>query len=219
MGRCRWKCGFTGAVAWALVAIAGAPPSTSAAEMDPAIVTHFAQYSLPPPNAGVVIVCHGFGCKYRTEIAFEPADHHKLTEILAKGRASPQAERDAVAQAVAWFDRRVGPLAGTTTRVALADFRHLGDAHQFDCIDSSLNTTSWLVVLQELDLLKHHTVAAPVARGRILLRPPHATAVLVENTKPERWSVDIWTRSYGQLPEIMPLARWMEIDIWPWSNP
>src|SRR5205085_2379055 len=83
-----------------------------------------------------------------------------------------------VGQAVAWFDRLVGPAAGTESRVALADFRHYGDPHQFDCVDSSLNTTSVLAVLQQLNLLKHYHLAAPVARGHLInLRPPHATAV------------------------------------------
>jgi len=225
MGRCRRKRTFAGGgelalVASTLIAIMGASPSASAAEIDPAIAAHFAQYSLPTPNAGVVIICHGFGCAYRTEVALDPADHRKLAEILAKGRASPQAEREAVAQAVAWFDRRVGPVAGTTQRVALADFRHMGEAYQFDCVDASLNTTSALVVLQLLDLLKHHKVLAPVARGRGFdFRPLHATAVLIENAAPEQWSVDLWTRGYGQPPEIMQLSRWLQLDIWPWSNP
>ena len=108
------------------------------------IAAHFADYSLPVPTPSAVIVCHGFGCRYRTEVGLGEAEHRKLAEILAAGKASPQAELKAVGLAVAWFDRLVGPAAGTESRVALADFRHYGDPHQFDCVDSSLNTTSVL---------------------------------------------------------------------------
>ena len=60
-------------------------------------------------------------------------------------------------------------------------------------------------------LLKHHHLAAPVARGHLInLRPPHATAVLIENVSGEKWSVDLWTRNYGEPPEIMSLARWLD---------
>jgi hypothetical protein len=90
---------------------------------------------------------------------------------------------------------------------------YMFDPHQFDCIDASRNTTSLLLVLAELKLLRHHTVDVPVSRGYLLdTRPPHTTAVLKENNGGEQWAVDAWTRAYGQPPEIMPLARWRELE-------
>src|SRR6266851_7710938 len=80
----------------------------------------FAELSLPVPTTKLVVVCHGFGCQFHTQIALGNADRAKLGELLAPGRASPQAERRALAVATAWFDRRVGPAASTTRRVALA---------------------------------------------------------------------------------------------------
>jgi hypothetical protein len=199
-----------------LMVVGSALTPASGAQVNSVIAAHFADYSLPVPTPSAVIVCHGFGCQYRTEIRLGDTERRKLAEILATGKASPQAELKAVGQAVAWFDRLAGPVAGTESRVALADFRHYGDPHQFDCVDSSLNTTSVLAVLEQLNLLKHHHLAAPVARGHLInLRPPHATAVLIENGSGEKWSVDLWTRNYGEPPEIMPLARWLELDIWP----
>lgn len=55
-----------------------------------------------------------------------------MTSILNAGRASSQAERNAVAQAAAWFDRRIGPVTGTGNHVAPAHWRDSGDAGQFD---------------------------------------------------------------------------------------
>jgi len=169
----------------------------------------YSAYSVTPPTPATVFVCHGFGCKYRAEVDLTPGDRAKLAQILAAGRASPAAERKAIAAAGAWFDRRVGPAAGTTNHVARAGASYMFDVHQFDCIDSSRNTTSLLLLLDQLNLLRHHDVDAPEARGFLIDgRGPHATAVLVEKGTGTKWSVDAWTVGYGQAPEVMPLDRW-----------
>src|SRR5437667_2100323 len=145
MGRVRRSGRDAGGLPSALVllmVVGSALAPASGAQVNSVIAAHFADYSLPVPTPSAVIVCHGFGCRYRTEVGLGQAEHRKLAEILAAGKASPQAELKAVGLAVAWFDRLVGPAAGTESRVALADFRHYGDPHQFDCVDSSLNPTS-----------------------------------------------------------------------------
>ena len=186
-----------------------APAATSPNVVDAA----YGDFSVTPPTPSMVFVCHGFGCKYRDEVDLTAGDRAKLTQILAAGRASPAAERKAVAAAGAWFDRRVGPVAGTQNHVARAGAKYMYDVHQFDCIDTSRNTTSLLLVLDQLKLLRHHDVDAPEARGFFIDgRPPHATAVLVEKATGTKWSVDSWTVGYGQALEVMPLDRWKSID-------
>jgi hypothetical protein len=163
------------------------------------------------PN--VIFVCHGFGCKYRAELDLTGNDRAKLAQLLAAGKSSAAAERKAVAAAGAWFDRRVGPLAGTANHVARAGMKYMYDVHQFDCIDSSRNTTSLLLVLDQLKLLRHHDVDVPESRGYMFDgRPPHATAVLVERETGTKWSIDSWTVGYGQPLEVMPLERWKTLD-------
>jgi hypothetical protein len=200
-----------GAIA-ACVAVLQAFPAAAGGLPD-GLVNAYQELDLSPPSRDRVIVCHGFGCKFRSSVGLTAADHKALVGILNAGRASPEAERQAVAQAALWFDRRIGPVTGTVNHVARANWRYSGDARQFDCIDSSRNTTSLLLVIEELGLLRHHIVREPHARGMGFDgRPPHATAVLTERASSRRWSVDTWTRAYGQLPEIMPLERWVELD-------
>ena len=112
----------------------------------------------------MIFVCHGFGCKYRVELDLTPSDRAKLAQLLTAGKSTAEAERRAVAAAGAWFDRRVGPLAGTVNHVARAGMKYMYDAQQFDCIDSSRNTTSLLLVLDQLNLLRHHDVDVPESR-------------------------------------------------------
>ena len=188
-----------------------APPAY--ADTDSVFAATYRELSVSPPSIDAIIVCHGFGCKFRAELALTGADRATLARFLAGGAASAAAERRAIAAAGAWFDRRIGPVAGTVGHVARANREYMFDKGQMDCIDSSRNTTSLLLVLTQLKLLRHHTVAEPEARGFLLDgRGPHATAVLVENVTGTKWSVDSWTRAYGQAPEIMPLALWMTLD-------
>ena len=85
-----------------------------------------------------------------------------LSTMLAPGRASPTFERRAVATAIAWWDRRIGPVAGTTGRVDHAGIDETGDPGQMDSIDTSTNNTSLFLLLDQLKLLRHHQVEPPV---------------------------------------------------------
>jgi len=177
---------------------------------DAAIELAFTEVSLKLPTIALVTVCHGFGCTYRTEIGLGSGDRAKLSALLATGRASAPVERRAIATAVAWFDRRIGPQAGTTGRIARAGFLTRTGPGQMDCIDTSRNVTSLLLILDQLRLMKHHQVNGPVARGFLLDgRALHATAVLHETRSGKKWAVDNWTRSYGERPDVVPMERWM----------
>ena len=169
--------------------------------------------SIFPPSAQRMTVCYGFVCRRREILDFSAGDRSALTQILAAGRASAAAERAAVQKAVIWFDRRMGPVIGTNKRVAKADFRYFDDKHNFDCWDTTRNTTSLLLVLQEWGLLKYHVVGDPHYRGNALvLQTPHNTAVLVERATKVEWVVDMWPRSYLQPPDVMTVEKWVTED-------
>jgi hypothetical protein len=169
--------------------------------------------SIFPPSAQRMTVCYGFVCRRREILDFSAGDRSALTQILTAGRASAAAERAAVQKAVIWFDRRMGPVIGTNKRVAKADFRYFDDKHNFDCWDTTRNTTSLLLVLQEWGLLKYHVVGDPHYRGNALvLQTPHNTAVLVERATKVEWVVDMWPRAYLQPPDVMTVEKWVTED-------
>ncbi len=196
-----------------LLPLAMSAPLAGATDRDGVIAAAYGEFSISAPTPAGMTVCHGFGCKHRSEIAFGAADHAALVRMMAAGKASAAAERRAIGAAGAWFDRRIGPTAGTTRHVARAGYRHMFDKGQFDCIDTSRNMTGLLLLLEQLKLLRHHDVQEPQARGYLVDgRPPHVTAVLRDRVSGTEWAVDPWTRGYGQRPEIMPLAVWMTLD-------
>ena len=170
-------------------------------------------YSLSTPTPSLLTVCHGFSCQYRVQIALSGRDHAVLRGLMASGKSSAQAERHAIARAGAWFDRRIAAAAGTKGHVARAGVQYMNDKRQFDCIDSSRNTTSLLLVLNSLHLLRYHDIVSPVARGHLFDgRAPHVTAVIRDRATGTDWAVDSWTRGYGQSPEIVKLSIWQTQD-------
>ncbi len=188
-------------------------PSAKAVEMSAAVANLYSSVSIYPPSAKSMTVCYGFVCRRREILDFTGSDRSALTQIMAAGRASAAAERAAVQKAVVWFDRRMGPILGTNKRVAKADFRYFDDKHNYDCWDTTRNTTSLLLVLKEWGLLKHHAIGDPRYRGNTLvLQTPHNTAVLVDRATKVEWVVDLWPRGYLQPPDVMTVQKWVRED-------
>ena len=208
----RTRAGFARLLAALLVTVWGAFP-LEAAELSREVAALYSSVSIYQPSANSMTVCYGFVCRRREILDFSPGDRSALTQIMAGGRGSAAAERAAVQKAVIWFDRRMGPIIGTNKRVAKADFRYFDDKHNYDCWDTTRNTTSLLLVLQEWNLLKYHVVGDPHYRGNTLvLQTPHNTAVLVDRATKVEWVVDLWPRGYLQPPDVMPVTKWVTED-------
>jgi hypothetical protein len=212
-GRCETSAFCLSAVAFVGSMLTAAPAPAFAMQLSDPQAALYTTVSIFPPSAQRMTVCYGFVCRRRQILDFTASDRNELTHILAAGRASAAAERAALQKAVVWFDRRMGPVIGTDKRVAKADFRYFDDKHNYDCWDTTRNTTSLLLVLQEWGLLKYHVVGDPHYRGNALvLQTPHNTAVLVESATKVQWVIDMWTRGYSQPPDVMTVEKWVTQD-------
>ncbi|MEM8876934.1 MAG: hypothetical protein AAGD23_03575 [Pseudomonadota bacterium] len=159
-------------------------------------------------KAQYIVFCHGFGCHFETNVRVKGKLASELEEIMEHGEKSPAHEREAIKQAVAYFERHAARFAGTEDDIA-GNYEMEGNRSQLDCVDEARNTTRLLILLQREGLLKHHTVARIEGRGFVLdTRYPHNTAVIREKETGIRWSVDSWMRHNGDVPEVMTLARW-----------
>jgi hypothetical protein len=195
-----------GTLAFAVASVMLAP--AGAAEDDP-IASFYEGLQLEAPTTDTVVVCHGFGCRYHTEIDLSNADRLRLSTMLAPGRASPTFERRAVATAIAWWDRRIGPLAGTSNRVDNAGVDEIDDPGQMDSVDTSTNNTSLFLVLDALKLLRYHQIEPPASRGDPLdTGAPQTAAVLGEIDGDRKWAFDNWTQKFGEMPDVEPLDQW-----------
>jgi hypothetical protein len=189
------------------------PCSAQSIALRPQVEQLYTSVSIYPPSASSMTICYGFVCRRRHIHEFTPADRTALTQILGAGRANAAAERAALQKAVIWLDGRMGPILGTNKRVAKADFRYFDDKHNYDCWDTTRNTTSLLLVLQMWGLLKFHDIGDPHYRGNTLvLQTPHNTSVLVDRATRVEWVLDPWPRGYLQPPDVMTVAQWVKED-------
>ena len=182
----------------------------SAGELDFGIVKTLEHLALPVPDPANPVVCHGFGCAYRTPILLRNADRAQIKKLFGTARKNPEAERKAVAAAMAWFEKRVAAEAGTAKAKARAGLGSAGDPSQFDCLDKTSNTVGVLAIVNEMGLLRHHVIDAPESRGLITGGLPHTTAVVRERKSGQKWVVDGWTHNNGELPDVMPLETWRD---------
>jgi hypothetical protein len=164
--------------------------------------------SLNPQPSQILVVCHGFGCAYRNQFVLTPARVANLRAMLGAAHSAKE-ERRVLAKAVAWFDREGGRAAGTVGRIARAGAATKSGPSQMDCIDLTANITELLIVLDRNKLLRYHRVGEPVSRGLFVDgKQPHTTPVIVETATGTEWSVDSWTKAYGQAPDIMTISDW-----------
>ncbi|MEN3347528.1 MAG: hypothetical protein V7632_1163 [Bradyrhizobium sp.] len=205
------RAGFAGMLAAAMLMLLSAAPS-GATELSSGVAQLYTSVSIYPPSASSMTVCYGFVCRRRETLDFSAADRAALTKIMAAGRANAAAERAAMQKAVIWLDRRMGPILGTDKRVAKADFRANDDKHNYDCWDTTRNTTSLMLVLRSWNLFKFHDIGDPHYRGFSLGQTPHNTAVLVERATKVEWVVDLWPRGYLQPPDVMTVTQWVTED-------
>ncbi|MCP5368959.1 MAG: hypothetical protein H6907_07300 [Hyphomicrobiales bacterium] len=154
-------------------------------------------------------VCHGYGCRLSDHVRLSAADWISVRAAFAPPAADAAAERRRIAAAVALLERLSAPWAGTGDDGAEAHFLS-GGPGQMDCVDETLNTTTYLVMMADDGLLRWHRPGRPARRGRLVDGTwPHNTAVIEERATGRAWAVDAYFHANGQPPDIVPLDRWL----------
>lgn len=197
---------------WALACMAAV-----AAHAGQAYDELYRHYPLVQPlHPGNLAVCYDHGCESVRRIDLDDAHWETVTSPLAQAAADPAAEREQLRRAVAAFERVVGRLAGTADDRGgdLATFRTLRP--QLDCVDESINTTTYLTLLEDAGLLRWHSVEPRARRGYLLFGGFfHYSAVIREHATGQRWAVDSWFRDNGEPPDVIAFEVWQD----GWSPP
>jgi len=174
---------------------------------------HYDEYRARAPRKNTVTVCSGYGCRSQTNFRFTTADIKTIQRLMggAGKPPAPDEEREAVARTMAWMEKRVGDVVGTSADRPGDDIAGVGDPTQMDCTDVATNLTSYLLVLQHNGLLKHHEVGNVFVKEDIrrgLSGWTHYAAILVETRSGQKYAVDGWQLSSGQAPEIAEVEKW-----------
>jgi hypothetical protein len=166
--------------------------------------------ALPYPSLAAFPHCRSYGCEKIDTISLD-ANEQAQIKALFQDNSTPILERENIAKAIGLFEIIVGRKTGTSADVA-GTYMQLGHM-QHDCIDESTNTTTYLILLNQMGLLTHHTVNAltsrpPILSGRL---GPHRTAVIIHKTTGVKYAVDSWFFDNGHDAQII------ELDTWRWG--
>ncbi len=183
---------------------------------DGSIDLHYLRYKARMPEADKVFACSAYGCRTQTEFKFTAADIAQLQTLMSAAHtATPADERQATRDTLAWMERRVDAVVGTSADRPGDDFGGSGDPTQMDCVDIATNLTSYLLILERHKLLRHHSVGSVFVKEdyrRGMSGWTHYAAILVETKSKQRYAVDGWLLASGKPPEIVEAEKWYVDD-------
>jgi hypothetical protein len=154
-------------------------------------------------------VCYTGGCDRVASMGLSPAQRRRLGALFVPRPRGPAQERARIAAAVGLLERITGKALGTDRDLG-GTFAGLGLAGQMDCIDESVNTTTYMGLLARMGLLRWHRVEDRVTRGFFIFGWPHTTAVIRDISDDRLYAVDSWFEANGTPPYIVPLRRWRD---------
>src|SRR5207248_11227591 len=110
--------------------------------------------------------------------------------------------------AVAQLMLSAGKQAGLAVRQR-RDLINLSDPSQLDCIDETVNTTTYLLLLSRVGLLHWHRVGVPAHRGTLMTLDVANTAVVIEASSGRGFAIDTAFADPGLTPYVVPLETWL----------
>ncbi len=151
--------------------------------------------------------CRGYGCRIVDQTSLSTADWVDLGNLMTPVKDAAE-ERQKIAEVIGVMEQKIGAYTGTKADIA-GTYVKLGD-YQHDCVDESINTTIYLSLLKDKELLHFHSIGTPSARVPPFSRAlgPHQTAVISEIKTGERYAVDSWFHDNGHEAEIVSMKEW-----------
>jgi hypothetical protein len=161
----------------------------------------------PTARPAAFRVCHGSDCRIETPVALDDRAWNRVRALFERAAPSALEERRRIADAIGLMEQLVAEQAGTASDIgrnlAVAD-----QSTQLDCVDETVNSTTYLDMISADGLLRFHAVDPPAHRGGVILA--HNTAVLRELATGQRYAVDSWFYDNGAPAVVLPLQTWLD---------
>lgn len=152
--------------------------------------------------------CHGYGCKYKTDVVLTQKEWKNIEKIFHPKSKSAEQERTRIEKSIGLFEQYIGEKAGTFGDIR-GTFEKTG-AYQLDCVDESTNTTVYLVLLHKKGHIHFHDIRSPSVRLPFFGGGgwPHQTAAIHDIEADIAYAVDSWFHDNGLEAHVLPLSEW-----------
>ena len=158
-------------------------------------------------------VCFDFSCKSRMTVSLNIEDWRDVYELFEHNESALQ-ERDNIKQAIAVMEYLVGQYTPTHRDIARnwsEKYQELAELPgQMDCIDESINTTTYLRLLEQAGLLKYHRVLDRAYRKSLI--DQHWAAEVADIHSGQHYVIDSWFADNGEAPIMVKSERWYKLS-------
>ncbi len=198
---------------WLSVALAVSACAQNANHLQTVYLDRFAT---PNPTLAEFTVCHGFYCTERSYANISKDQWRRVTAVFKPRAKNARLERQQIARGVALIETIVGPQTGTDahqwTHQNMLVMPNGGDLTQLDCVDTSVNTWTYMTLMERSGLFHFHRVAQ-LSNGGSLTDPDMRNTAVLQEINGGYFAIDASLVDVGVPPLIMPLATWM--SAWP----
>ena len=164
--------------------------------------SHAKEFTLP--------VCYGFSCKVRQIVSITPAEWRSVVNWLDGAATTPEGERQQIRQAIGWMEVVVSRYTPTHLDKGMnLENRPVDMTGQMDCIDESINTTTYLTLFEQQGHLHWHRVTDRAYRGSLI--DAHWAAQVEQVDSGVNYVVDSWFQDNGMLPYIAKSTEWVDL--------
>ena len=155
-------------------------------------------------------VCYGFSCKIRQIVSITPIEWRSVIGWFDKPASTPEDERQQIRQAIGWMEVVVGRYTPTHADIGMnLEKKPVNMTGQMDCIDESINATTYLTLFEQQGHLRWHRVTDRAYRGALL--DAHWAAQVEEIDSGVNYIVDSWFQDNGMLPYIAKSTEWLDL--------
>lgn len=170
-----------------------------------------AKVAAPAPEVTMFSHCSSYGCQVVQQVAFEPEEWRQIEDVFSTPPQTAFEERETLPKAIAIMEEFVGPKTGTSDDIARSWTFTFLPKGQLDCIDESINTTTYLQMLDNAGYVNFHDIGTIALRGnRLDLMLLHNTATLIEHQSGTSYAIDSWFRANGVAPDVVLLDDWIK---------
>lgn len=156
-------------------------------------------------SADQVDICYNYDCGTRATVIVDGEQLLKIRALFKRAK-TPEAEREAISQAIGQFEAVAGQQTPTRNdKGGNADDD--GVDGRMDCLDHSHNTTEYLKLMEYRGWLKYHKVRERVMRAPYIVND-HWAARIEETETGREYIVDSWFFDSGQPAAVFTLEEW-----------
>ena len=164
------------------------------------------------PSHRNISICHGFSCKIESQISLSKSEWRSVAGWFQPSTADAATERKQIRQAIGWMEVLVGR-HGPGREDRGLDLQNIERAiGQMDCIDESVNTTTYLKLFENHGLLRWHRTIERIQRRGIV--DAHWAGQIEEIVTGDRYVIDSWFHDNGMLPNVQLTEDWTNIPFY-----